>query len=296
MRDLFDDFMEELRQREAAARGEDAPARQAATDDAPDEDAGRPGAAGRRRRRRRRATGDADDDATTPTDEDADGDRPEPITDARRGARRPRRRGPGGPDDGGPGSRGRAGRPPDRPVARHLALVWRSSCCSASGSTCGPTRCGSERRVRSGLLDAADRDRRSGHRGVPRRARSCCSATSGWPAGCAAAVGRWVGGRIRSLVDRINEAAQAADQRRGGARSPFGGDRDRVRRPLRRRAVGSDLVFEGGDLPDLTPARGLGPRRHRAVHRPAHRRLGVGRLGDRPAVDPPGPVLADSRP
>src|SRR3954452_1804108 len=122
MRDLFDDFMEELRKREAIARGQD------------------PDAAGRRRPSeadRDKAGGDdGSDEATAAVDEDrandldderaddlgdeaADDAQPEEptalhgdrTTGGRGGGRgRRRRRGPGGPDDGGPGRAARVGR------------------------------------------------------------------------------------------------------------------------------------------------------------------------------------------
>ena len=118
MRDLFDDFMEELRRREAAARGEDpGPGRSrdrdatGATDDDADEDAD---------------TEPTDADAVEASDADLDPDsepgddsadetdtftRPRSLDDARRGGgRRPPGRGPGGPDDGGPGRAARTGR------------------------------------------------------------------------------------------------------------------------------------------------------------------------------------------
>ncbi|HEY8636751.1 MAG TPA: UPF0182 family protein, partial [Candidatus Limnocylindrales bacterium] len=60
------------------------------------------------------------------------------------------------------------------------------------------------------------------------------------------------GGSLRSLVDRFNDAAQAADERRGGAsRSPFGGGRDRFG------AGGAQAItFDAPDMPDLTPLAG----------------------------------------
>ncbi len=67
------------------------------------------------------------------------------------------------------------------------------------------------------------------------------------------------GSGLQSIVDRINEAAQAADERRGpratyGGRDPFGrpgydprGSDDRA---------GNAIVFDAGDIPDLTPLAG----------------------------------------
>ena len=56
-------------------------------------------------------------------------------------------------------------------------------------------------------------------------------------------------GSLRSLVGRINEAAQAADDRRGGPRSAFGAGRDRY-------GNSQAITFEVGDMPDLTPLAG----------------------------------------
>ncbi len=61
------------------------------------------------------------------------------------------------------------------------------------------------------------------------------------------------GGSFRSLVDRFNEAAQAADDRRGGQRSPFGPGRDRWGGQST-----NAVAFDVGDIPDLTPLAGWG--------------------------------------
>ena len=61
------------------------------------------------------------------------------------------------------------------------------------------------------------------------------------------------GGTFRSLFDRLNEAAQAADYRRDSTRSPFGGGRDPFGNV---RSTGSPIVFETTDMPDLTPLAG----------------------------------------
>ena len=113
MRDLFDDFLEELRRREAIARGEDP-------------DAGRPPAPGGPNDGGRRPGPDDDDrdDATTTTRRRA--------SRARRAVRatmprRPARRRPSAGGSAG-GSSASSSSP--------------CSCCSASASTCGPTRCG----------------------------------------------------------------------------------------------------------------------------------------------------------
>src|SRR3990170_815020 len=90
MRNLFDDFLDELRRREAASRGEEpGPKRPNSEGDAADDD-------------------DREVATEVDTDEELDpSDRPEPIfgppgrgEPPRRGGP-PRRRGPGGPNDGG---------------------------------------------------------------------------------------------------------------------------------------------------------------------------------------------------
>ena len=57
-------------------------------------------------------------------------------------------------------------------------------------------------------------------------------------------------GSLRSLVDRINDAAQAADERRERRRSRFGG-RDR----FGNQPAGA-VTFDVGEMPDLTPLAG----------------------------------------
>ena len=100
MRNLFDDFLDELKRREAAARGEDLGPRRQGSGTEPDGDDDRDTATA------------GDDDEVDPSDE------PQPIFEPSRRAeppRRggpPRRRGPGGPNDGGRfgGRAARAGR------------------------------------------------------------------------------------------------------------------------------------------------------------------------------------------
>ena len=109
MRDLFDDFMDELRRREAAARGEDpGPPRSPRGDkDDTDEDADADDADAKA------TDADVDTDAEPGEDSSDDGDTytpPRSLDDARRGGRRPPGRGPGGPNDGGPGRAARTGR------------------------------------------------------------------------------------------------------------------------------------------------------------------------------------------
>ena len=257
MRDLFDDFMEELRRREAIARGQD------------------PDAAGPRDRRSNRGTdGPGDDDE--PSDEDgdqraadatddaddadekADGesgdttddeDRVAPLSidDHRRRGGPPRRRGPGGPDDGGSSRAARAGRRLGIGVVivAILAVILLFS-------------------VGIDLWTDALWFKSVGFDSV---FWTRLVATFGLGVGAFAIAAivffgnLWIAGRLtpppsadgagslRSLVDRINDAAQAADERRSG-RSQFGG-RDR----FGNQAAGA-VTFDVGEMPDLTPLAG----------------------------------------
>ena len=243
-----------------------------------------------RTRRHRRAT--TPRATTTATDER----RRRPTAADPRGRRRggpPRRRGPGGPDDGGAGRLAAAAGRRIGPVRSRSSLVIALFLLFSVG-TRPVDRCPvvHERRVRFGLLDAAGRDRRP----VRRRVRAGAVVLLGnlWLAGRlappssggrAAASGRsWIGS-TRPPRPRTCDAAAA----RRSAVDRYGGGAGTAT------PSGPTLVFEAGDLPDLTPARRHGPRRDRALHRPDHRRLRVGRLGDGPAVGPPGAVLAGRR-
>ncbi len=78
-----------------------------------------------------------------------------------------------------------------------------------------------------------------------------------WLAGRLAPVGDGSGGGLRSIVDRLNDAARAADEGRGRGGSAFSGGRS----PFGDRGAGTGrggqaIVFEAGDLPDLTPLAG----------------------------------------
>jgi uncharacterized membrane protein (UPF0182 family) len=250
MRDLFDDFMDELRKREAAARGEDpGPARRPDRDDpdADERDAGE-----------RDDTHPADDDADADTPRDADdiddsdgverdeedsSIRPRSIDDRRRGGRRP----PGGPDDGAPGRAARTGR---RIGIWVIALgviaifllfsvgidLWTDALWfrSVGFDTVFWTRVvamlglGVTAFLVSALVLL-------GNLWLAGRLTPPPSAEGG--------------GSLRSLFDRINEAAQAADDRRGGQRQGFGGGRDRF-------GNSQAITFEVGDMPDLTPLAG----------------------------------------
>ena len=234
MRDLFTDFLDELRKREAAARGkasdpDDAP--EGVDEAAAEED---PGAGG--------PAADADEPSVPPR----------PIFD--RGGRRggpPRGRGPGGPNDGGDIG-GRAARAGARfglgaVIIAILALV-----------------------VLFGVgLDLWTDALWYTSVGVDSVFWTRLTATLGLfgGAGLLAAVvlfaNLWLARRIspppgegdtgslRSFFDRLNEtAARAGESQRGRPGSPFGDGRGASGGPR-------TVVFEAGDLPDLTPLAGV---------------------------------------
>ncbi|MEX1169452.1 MAG: UPF0182 family protein [Chloroflexota bacterium] len=251
MRNLFDDFLEELRRREAAARGEDpGPNRRGAGNERdPDRDDSDPES-----RRDDAVDGDAVDREAS--DEAADGEEetepreePRPIMDARRGDGPPRRRGPGGPNDGG-GLGGRAAR-----AGRQFGLGAGFIVVLALVVLFG---------VGLDLWTDALWYTSVGFDSV---FWTRLTATLGLFAGAfvlAAVVlmlNLWLARRLappptpggtsslRGLFDRINEATQAADGRGSRPGSEFG-ERGDFRRP-------SSVVFEAGDLPDLTPLAGM---------------------------------------
>src|SRR3954471_13792159 len=265
MRDLFDDFLEELRRREAAARGEDpGPPQPPASRREPDRDDDRAD------------ENDPTDDERDPTDDDhrdggarqawddgaerggAAGDdkeekelpKPLPIDAGRRrsgtrGGRRP----PGGPNDGGArGSRAaRAGRRFGLVMVVLVAIalfilfsvgldLWTDALwfTSVGFEPVFWTRIGAT----LGLFAA-----------------TFLLATAILLANL------WVAGRLtpppdaerpgsfRSFIDRMNDAAQSADIRRdrpGGMSGMRGRDTPQ----------GSAITFDAGDLPDLTPLAG----------------------------------------
>ena len=193
-------------------------------------------------RRRRTADGDDDDDAT-PTRTTAGADSSDQATAVAARTTAPPR--PGGPDDGG---RARP-RAPAGASGIGVAIVDRpraSSCCSASGSTCGPTPCGTERRLRPVFWTRLTATLGLGVGAFLARARRPVrQPLAGRPALAAAATERPA--RSGRSFDRLNEAAQAADERRGrDARS----DRSAgaaVTRPGRRRRHA--IVFEPTTCP-----------------------------------------------
>ena len=256
MRDLFDDFMEDLRRREAIARGEDP-------------DAAAPDRRGRSRSRREASppadadaelgegtpdgTDDLDPTAAYPetTEDESDdegaetdsGPRPQPIGDHRRGGRPPRGRGPGGPRDGSGSRAARAGRRFGLGaivlVAFALFLLfsigldlWTDALWYVSVG-----------------FDPVFWTRLTVTLGLGVVALIGTAAIlfgNLWLAGRLTPPPPTDGrGSLRVLMDRLNEAAQNADQRRAGGRpGPGVGARDQA------------PVFELDDMPDLTPLAG----------------------------------------
>jgi uncharacterized membrane protein (UPF0182 family) len=242
MRDMFDDFMEELRRREAVARGED------------------PDVVAPRRNRRGPDPSDAepnDDDATDETpagsiDEDADETgRPRPVDLGRArangggGGRRqpPRRTGPGGPTDGG-GPRSmirRFGRTAGMTIGVLVALalivlfaigieLWTDALWyqSVGYDAVFWTRIGTQLVLFTvGLVLAL-----------------VVLLGNLWIAGRLTPVAAEQGGTLRNLFERLNEAAQAAEVSRSGG-------------PGRRYDPGADrrpaTVWDPDAMPDLTP-------------------------------------------
>ncbi len=242
MRNLFDDFMEELRRREAASRGEDPDAgRPPQRDVSPDPDD---------------SDGDADEDPdreplTAAVDDDTESDEPpQPIREVpREGGAPPRRRGPGGPNDGaGLGGRAaRAGRQFGLAIAivAILALVflfgigldlWTDALWYASVGF--DSVFWTRLTVTIGLFAGAT------VLAIVVLLANLLIARRLAPPPAA-------GGRsLRGLMDRINQAAQAADNRGRRPGSPYGDRREPIGGPSR-------VVFEAGDLPDLTPLAGM---------------------------------------
>ena len=243
MRDLFDDFLDELRRREAAARGEDpdvvVPRRNRRPDgaDAPDsEDAERPAA-------------EADDADPVDMDVDDDATRPIGIGRASGGSGRrppPRRRGPGGPDDGGGfGARmRRAGRTVGLGVGFIVAIaiitlfaigieLWTDALWFESVG-----------------YDAVFWTRITAQAGlfaVGLVLALVILLGNLWIAGRLTPAASGQGGTLRNLFERLNEAAQSAETNRpGGARR---WDPDADRRP-------AATVWDPDELPDFTPLAG----------------------------------------
>jgi uncharacterized membrane protein (UPF0182 family) len=253
MRDLFDDFLDELRRREAGSRGEDpGPARtQRGSKDLSDadEDEGDHDA-------EPSAEDGADDDQAGAEDEpaaadDDDADRPQPI-DARRRGRGgpPRRRGPGGPNDGGDDFGGRAARAGRRfgvavAIIAVLAVIflfsvgldmWTDALWfkSVGFDSVFWTRLGATFGLFLGTFILA----------------VAVLFANLWLARRLSPPPADGGGSLRSLFDRLNEAVQAGDVRRDRPRSMFGGGREGFR-------TAPTVAFDADDLPDLTPLAGM---------------------------------------
>jgi uncharacterized membrane protein (UPF0182 family) len=261
MRDLFDDFMEELRKRDGIARGEDPDAqtanrrsRSGAADGTagPAEEAEAPDADDASEATDDEGAG-TDDESAESDDEDTDGDaspRPEPIADHRRSGRPLRGRPPGGPRDGGGSRAARAGR------RFGLAAIILAALALFLLFSIGLDLWTDALWFVSVGFDAVFWTRLAATLGLGASALVLTAVVlfaNLWLAGRLTppppADGR---GSLRILMDRVNDAAQAADQRRGGGRPGSGaGGRDRFGE-----SRDQAPVFEMADLPDLTPLAG----------------------------------------
>jgi uncharacterized membrane protein (UPF0182 family) len=251
MRDLFDDFLDELRKREAAVRGQSAgrPGDPGHDETAADEPTDEPDG----------AVADETADADSPPDveepdadaEDSDAE-PRPIFDAPRGrGGPPRRRGPGGPNDGGDlgGRAARAGR------RFGLAVIILAIVALIILFGVGIDLWTDALWYTSVGFDSVFWTRLTASLGL--------FAGAGILAAIVLLGNLWLarrlspppveGGRgsLRGFVDRLNEAAaQAGEPRRGRPGSPFGDGRGAFGRP-------PAVAFETGDLPDLSPLAGV---------------------------------------
>ena len=243
MRNLFDDFLEDLRRREAAARGDpdagrtDGAEREPSAADA-DEPEPRAGAEDEPESR-----GGAEDESNPP-------EAPRPINDPPRRSGPPRRRGPGGPNDGGTlgGRAAQAGRRfgLGAIVVVGLGLValfgvgldlWTDALwyTSVGYDTVFWTRLtttaglfvGAALLTAVGLLFNLWLARRL----VPPPSEGGTSS-------------------LRGLFDRINEAAQAAEGRANRLGSSFGDQRGSRGGP-------AAIAYDPDDIPDLTPLAGV---------------------------------------
>ncbi|HEV8403084.1 MAG TPA: UPF0182 family protein [Candidatus Limnocylindrales bacterium] len=258
MRDLFDDFLEELRRREAIARGEDpdAGARKRRPADPPDGDEHDDDAADDDDDARDRPTAHEDDRSADDEAADGDGhaaagdDRPsrQPVSITER--RRRRGRGPGGPDDGGSSRAARAGR------RFGLGVIVVAIIAVFLLFSVGIDLWTDALWFKSVGFDSVFWTRIGATLGLGVAAFLVAAiALLGnlWIAGRLAPPPGEGGGGFRSLVDRLNDAAQAADERRGGTRSPYGPGRDRWGGQTT-----NAVTFDVGDIPDLTPLAGWG--------------------------------------
>jgi uncharacterized membrane protein (UPF0182 family) len=237
MRDLFDDFLEELRRREAEARGETPPPKRDPQRDEDEPDGDEPSAGDEPSDGDERSDEAEPDDAT---EEPSGREEPVPISRSRASGRRggPPRGGPGGPDDGA--GAGRTGRRIGLWIAIVLGIalfllfsvgidLWTDALWFSSVNFDGVfwTRIAAQ----AGLFIV------------------------GLVIALVAFLGNlWLAGRLspppgdgpstlRTFVGRINDAAQASSAGRGGRARPYGDERT--------------FVFEAEDLPDLTPLAGV---------------------------------------
>jgi uncharacterized membrane protein (UPF0182 family) len=239
MRDLFDDFLDELRRKEAEARGEDpdrvAPRRPKPVGPAPERDPDDAEAG---------EDGDGADDSDSGGSERARRTDTEPGSSGRR--RPPRPTAMDGGQDGGSGGRGRR-------IGLYMAVgvlllifigsglildLWTDVLWfqSVGYDTVFWTRLGTQLALFAGALLVASLVLF----GNLFLAGRLAPAPTGGP-----------GGSLRSLFDRINEAALAADPDRrpgSGGFASFGGGAGAGPAPRERAAT-----FDADDIPDLTP-------------------------------------------
>ena len=238
MRDLFDDFMEELRKREAGARGQQpvTPPSDDTEPSDPEDDA---------------VTDDADIDGDTADDE---AEQPVAINKRPRRGGQPRSGGSGGsggPNDGGASRAATAGRRFGLGFVIVIALaifmlftvgldLWTDGLWFASVGfdTVFWTRLTATVGLGAGAFLLA----------------LLVLLGNLWLAGRLAPPPSEEGGAsLRTIFDRINEASQASSDRRDSPRSAFGAGRDRFGGSGQGTQA---IVFDAGDLPDLTPLAG----------------------------------------
>ena len=175
-------------------------------------------------------------------------------------------------------------------VDRHRRAGRRRPCCSASGSTCWTDALW----FQSVGFDGVFWTRIGAQFGaVPRRVwssrSSSCSGTCGWPAGSAPLRPTRRGGILRGRLRPAERGAPSGRGRRTG-RSAAG-------RTAGLRRAARPSTFDADDMPDLTPIAGVGPgRRSAALIALTIGGSARGVVGDGPALDQPGAVLARPAP